>query len=145
MKIGPASGVIDFHYVHYIVKTENWTGESYSLDIWHETLSGGPVSRLFELNSWALMWLTFLSFDVQLWNFNHVHSLWCKLNFDDISWPRFWQSDCLVLWCTVMKFRPCQIWPSNMTLTTKFTRLNCILAKFKLYRNKKIFCSYTTI
>jgi hypothetical protein len=121
----------DSHYVH-IVKTENkinvfWMGERYSLDIWLEMLFGGPVSRLF--------WIKPLSqnvalpkgtvndfFDVQQWNFDHVHGFSLisgDLDFDDvtyflsfdvqlwnlnhvhrlrckanfdISWPRLWQS-----------------------------------------------------
>jgi hypothetical protein len=82
---------IDSHYVH-ILKTETktnvfWIGESYSLDIWHEMLFGGPVSRLFWIKplsqNFALpnlgQWPTFLSFDVQQWKFDHVHSFNCKI------------------------------------------------------------------
>jgi hypothetical protein len=124
--IGPLSklalpGGIDFHYIH-ILKTETktnvfWIGESYNLDIWHEMLFGGPVSRLFESNHWVKIlpwprgqWPTFLCFDVQPWNLTMCTVLVVKLNFN-IRWsPRFWWCD--LLSCPFLSF-DVQLWNLN--------------------------------
>jgi hypothetical protein len=41
-------------------------------------------------------WPTSLSFDVQQWHFDHVHSFSCKIEL----WPRFWWCD--ILSCPLM-------------------------------------------
>jgi hypothetical protein len=51
-------------------------GASYSLDIWLEMLFSGPIKPLGQ--NFALPKGT-VSFDVQQWNFDHVHSFSCKI------------------------------------------------------------------
>jgi hypothetical protein len=86
---------IDSHYEH-IVKTETKTnvfriGESYRLDIWHEMLFGGPVSRMFWIKP-VTYFLVLLMYSNEILTMCTV--LVVKLNFD-IRWPRFWWCDLL--------------------------------------------------